>query len=149
MASYNKITIIGNMVKEAELRQTTSGISVTSFSVAVNERLKDGTEEVTYIECVAYDKKADLICRYVKKGSPIFVEGKLKCRKWQDKQGNNRYSWEVLVGEVVFLAGVQNTPQDALSGYGVSTNPTTNVPSAYGGNSPAFEEVPDDGTLPF
>ena len=149
MASYNKITIIGNMVRDAELRQTQSGISVTSFSVAVNEKLKDGTEEVTFIECVAYDKKAELICRYLKKGSAVFVEGKLKCRKWQDKQGNNRYSWEVLVGEVVFLTGAQNTSQDAQSGTGVAPNPYANMPSAYGGNSPAFEEVPNDGDLPF
>lgn len=150
MPSYNKIQIIGNVTADLELRQTTSGISVAPFSVAVNERLKDGTEEVTFFECVAYDKKAELIARYLKKRSPVFIDGKMKSRKWTDKQGQTRVQWEVLVNEVVFIsAGRENTPQDAISGNGVSTNPPPTIPSAYGGNSPAFEEVPDDGTLPF
>lgn len=150
MASFNRINIIGNLTKDPELRQTTSGISVAPFSVAVNERLKDGTEEVTFFECVAYDKKAEFIARYLKKGSPVFIDGKMKSRKWTDKQGQTRVQWEVLVNEVVFIsAGRENTPQDAITGYGASTNPTANVPSAYGGKSPAFEEVPDYGALPF
>lgn len=150
MQSYSKITIIGNMTRDPELRQTTSGISVVSFSLAVNEKRKDGTEHVDYVECVCYDKKAELVSRYVKKGDPLFVEGRLQSRKWTDKQGQTRVQWEVLVNEVVFIsAGRENSSQGAHSGYGAPTNPTASVPSAYGGNSPAFEEVPDDSTLPF
>lgn len=150
MASYNRIQIIGNVTADLELRQTQSGISATSFTVAVNEKLKDGTDETTFIDMVAFDKRADVAARYLGKGTPVFVEGKLKCRKWQDRQGNNRQSWEVLATEIVFISvGRENTPQDALSGNGVSSNPTANVPSAYGGKMPAFEEVPDDFQLPF
>lgn len=150
MAAFNRINIIGNLTRDPELRQTTSGISVAPFSVAVNERLKDGTEEVTFFECVSYDKKAELIARYLKKGSPVFIDGKMKSRKWTDKQGQTRVQWEILVNEVVFInAGRENSSQDAIAGYGISNNTNASIPPAYGGNSPAFEEVPDDGTLPF
>ncbi len=150
MASYSKITLIGNMTRDPELRQTTSGISVVSFTLAVNRKDKDGTESVDYVEIVCYDKRAELVARYVKKGDPLFVEGRLQSRKWTDKQGQTRVQWEVLAFEVVFIsAGRENSSQGANTGYGVSSNPAANVPSAYGGKMPAFEEVPDDGTLPF
>lgn len=150
MASINKTITMGNITRDPELRQTTSGISVTSFSLAVNEKLKDGTEEVTFINCVAYDKRAELICRYIKKGNPLFVEGKLKSRTWTDKNNNKRTEWEVIVNEVVFIsAGRENPSQEAHSGNGMSSNPSSSIPNAYGGNSPAFEDVPDDGNLPF
>lgn len=138
MASYNKIYLIGNLTRDPELKLTQSGISVVPFTVAVNEKMKDWTEEVTFIDCVAYDKRAELIARYLKKGSPVFVSGRLTSRKWQDKQGNNRISWEVLVGEVVFIGGHESTSAGA------------DVPSAYGGGNQAhFEEIPNDENLPF
>ena len=144
MASFNRITLIGNVTKDPELRQTQSGISVTSFSLAVNEKLKDGTEEVTFVNCVAYDKKAELICRYIKKGNPLFVEGKLKSRTWTDKNNNKRIEWEVLVNEIVFISSA-NTSQNAQT----SAQGSNYTPAAYGGVQSQFEDVPDDGTLPF
>ena len=144
MASYNRITLIGNITKDPELRQTTSGISVTSFSVAVNEKLKDGTEEVTFVNCVAYDKKAELICRYIKKGNPLFVEGKLKSRTWTDKNNNKRTEWEVLINEVVFLSSSNSTQNAQTAAQG-----SNYTPSAYGGTQAKFEEIPNDGDLPF
>jgi single-strand DNA-binding protein len=144
MTSFNRITLIGNITKDPELRQTTSGISATSFSLAVNEKLKDGTEEVTFVNCVAYDKKAELICRYIKKGYPLFVEGKLKSRTWTDKNNNKRTEWEVLVNEIVFLSS-SNTSQGAQT----SAQGSNYTPSAYGGTQAKFEDVPNDDTLPF
>ena len=134
MASFNKVILIGNMTADPELKQTTVGASVCSFSIAVNRKYtKDGTNECDFINIQTWRQTAEFVCKYFKKGKPILVCGQLQTRSWTDSQGNKRYSTEVIADEVSF----------------VGNNESSTAPSVYGGNSQNFEEIPNDGSLPF
>lgn len=97
----NKVFLVGNLGKDPEVRYAQSGTAFASFSVACNESRKqpDGTyaDHVEWVNCVAIGKQAETAGQYLKKGSTVHVEGKLQTRKWQDKDGNTRYSTEVVV----------------------------------------------------
>ena len=148
MASFNKVILIGNMTADPELKQTAGGISVCSFSIAVNRRFtkgEQGQQTVDFINIVAWRQSAEFVSRYFKKGNPILVCGQLQTRTWTDNNtGAKRYATEVLADEVSFVApagqpgqGVAYTPE----AYGA---PTFN--SAPGAS---FEEIPNDESLPF
>lgn len=105
----NHITIMGRLVRDPELRKTQSGVSVASFTVAVDRDFKNGDEKVTdYIDCTAWRGAADFISKFFTKGKAIVVEGQLQSRKWQDKDGNNRVSWEVQAQNVYFADSKRN-----------------------------------------
>lgn len=128
----NHITIMGRLTKDPELRKTQSGVSVVSFTVAVDRDFKNGDEKVTdFIDCTAWRGQADFIAKYFGKGRMIVVEGQLQSRKWQDKEGNNRVSWEVQAQNVYFADSKRN--DDGQSG------------------GQQFKEVAEDdgGSLPF
>ena len=128
----NHITIIGRLTKDPELRKTQSGVSVVSFTVAVDRDFKNGDEKATaLIYCRAWRGTADFISKYFGKGRMIVVDGALNSRKWQDKDGNNRVSWEVQAQNVYFADSKRN--DDGQSG------------------GQQFKEVAeeDSGSLPF
>ena len=127
----NKIVIMGRIGREIEKKTTQSGVSVANFVVAVDRDFKNGDEKVTdWIECVAWRNTADFITKYFGKGRMIVVEGQLQSRKWQDKDGNNRVSWEVQAQNVYFADSKRN--DDGQSG------------------GQQFKEVAEeDGSLPF
>lgn len=100
----NRIILMGRIVKDPELRTTTNGTPVATFTLAVerNYSLK-GQEKITdFIDCVAWGKGGDFICQHFRKGSLIAVEGSLQSRKWEDRDGNKRTSWEVNVDHSYF-----------------------------------------------
>ena len=131
--AFNKVILIGNMTADPELKQTTSGVSVCSFSIAVNRKgAKNG--EVDFINIVAWRQQAEFVSRYFKKGQAIIVCGRLENREWSDKQGNKRISTEIIAEEISFAGG---------------NEPSSYVPSAYTQNSQNFEEIPGDESLPF
>lgn len=100
----NKVVIMGRMANDPELRQTTSGIAVTSFTVAVDrQQYKDKEKETDWIDVVAWRGTAEFICKYFGKGSPIILEGALQSRNWEDKNGNKRKSIEVQADTVEFV----------------------------------------------
>ena len=151
MASFNKVILIGNMTADPELKQTASGLSVCSFSIAVNRRFakpEQGQQNVDFINVVAWRQNAEFVCRYFKKGNPILICGQLQTRTWSDNQGQKRYATEVQVDEVSFVASAGQTNGAAPAG-------TSYTPEAYGApvfSSAAganFEEIPNDGDLPF
>lgn len=145
MASFNKVIIIGNISNEIELKQTNNGTSVCSFNVAVNRFSKDPGEEkkADFFTVVAWQSKAEFVSKYFSKGKPILVCGRLENRSWTDKNGNNRISTEIIAEEVSFVGSATENSAQAKS------EPSTYVPTAYGGNNPQFEEIPNDGDLPF
>jgi single-strand DNA-binding protein len=108
MANLNKVMVIGNVTREPEIRHTSGGAAVTNFTVAVNESWKDKDgnkqERTEFVNCVAWAKQAELIGEYVSKGDPIYVEGSLQTRKWEDNDGNTRYTTEVKLNNFQFLA---------------------------------------------
>ena len=99
----NNIIIMGRLVKAPELKSTKSGISVLSFSVANERDFAKGEEKKTdFIDCVAWRSTAEFISKYFKKGSMIVVQGRLQSRKWEDRDGNKRTSWEIQVNNAYF-----------------------------------------------
>ena len=154
MASFNKVILIGNMTADPELKQTQTGTSVCSFSIAVNRRFSKNEQgqTVDFINIVAWRQSADFVCRYFKKGNPILVCGQLQTRTWTDNQGQKRYATEVIADEVSFVASA-----GATSGAPMGNAPQGDVyaPAAYGApafntaGSANFEEIPSDESLPF
>jgi single-strand DNA-binding protein len=144
MASFNKVILIGNMTGDPELKQTQGGLSVCSFSIAVNRRFKgeNGQQDCDFITIVAWRQQAEFVTRYFKKGMPILICGQLQTRTWTDNQGNKRYATEVVADEVSFVTSKESSTE-------AKNEPSTYVPTAYGGNNTQFEEVPNDGSLPF
>lgn len=151
MASFNKVILIGNMTADPELKQTAGGLSVCSFSIAVNRRFKgeNGQQECDFINVVAWRQSAEFVTRYFKKGNPILVCGQLQTRNWTDNQGQKRYATEVVADEVTFVASQATqqgiTPTSDGSQLGIVG---AHMPDAYK-TGVQFEEIPNDGDLPF
>lgn len=104
----NRVTIIGRCASDLEVKKIEStGASVVNFTVATNRKYKnkDGNllEEAEYHRCVAYGNSADVLGKYLVKGKKVYVEGRLKTRKRQDSNGNDRYSTEIIVENFIFL----------------------------------------------
>ncbi|MBQ4313715.1 MAG: single-stranded DNA-binding protein, partial [Clostridia bacterium] len=94
----NSIVLMGRLTADPELRTTSSNISVTSFTIAVERNFADrasGERQTDFIDIVAWRSTAEFVSRYFRKGQLVAVQGSLQSRKWQDRDGNNRTSWEV------------------------------------------------------
>ena len=101
---FNLVVLTGRLTADPELKTTQSGISVTSFSVAVNRPYRTGEEQQTdFINVVAWRKTAEFIAKYFKKGNLIGIEGSIQTRKYTDKNGNNRTAFEVVVNNAQFV----------------------------------------------
>ena len=154
MADLNKVILMGHMTADPELKQTTSGLSVCSFSIGVNRRYStkqdQNQQSVDFINIVAWRQQAEFFSRYFKKGSSIIVCGSIQTRKWTDNNGQTRYATEVVADEVSFGA-----PAAASQAGGERVQNNNYTPSAYGApsfnstGSADFEEIPGDESLPF
>ena len=117
MASYNKVLLMGNLTKDPELRYTPQGTAVANLRLAVNRRFKDRNqelkEEVCFITAVVWDKQAETCNQYLHKGSPVFVEGRLQSRSWEDNAGQKRSVVEVRAERIQFLGGGSRSPAKA------------------------------------
>ncbi len=153
MASFNKVILIGNMTADPELKQTQAGISVCSFSIAVNRRFaraEQGQQNVDFINIVTWRQQAEFVSRYFKKGNPILICGQLQTRSWTDNQGQKRYATEVVADEVSFVASAAQTAAGAQTPAGSYTPEAYGGAPAYSSNAGAsFEDIPNDGDLPF
>ena len=85
--SVNKVILIGNLGKDPEMRATASGMKMATFSLATSERSKDKTEKTEWHNIVMFDRQAEIAGQYLRKGSLVYLEGKIQTRKWQDKEG--------------------------------------------------------------
>lgn len=115
--SVNKCLFIGNLTADPEIRTMPNGEQVANFSIALNERYKakDGNivENVEYVRIVLYRRLAEIAGQYLHKGSQVYVEGRLKTRKWQDNNGQDRYSTEIQCDNLQMLGGRnQDTAQN-------------------------------------
>ena len=101
---FNLVVLSGRLTTDPELKTTQNGISVCSFAIAVERRHKQGEEkQADFINVVAWRSSAEFICKYFKKGSMIGIEGSIQTRKYQDRDGNNRTAFEVVVNNVQFI----------------------------------------------
>ncbi len=148
--NFNKVILGGRLTADPELKTTTSGIVVTSFSIAVSRRFAknaDGqaNQQSDFINCVAWRNQAEFITRYFRKGSSICVTGSLQTRTWTDQQNNKRYVTEVVVDEVNFV----DSKSDSSSQYQNSSDSFGAPSYSTGESAPDFEVMSGDQDLPF
>lgn len=115
--SVNKCLFIGNLTADPEIRTMPNGEQVANFSIALNEKYKakDGNivENVEYVRIVLYRRLAEIAGQYLTKGSQVYIEGRLKTRKWQDSNGQDRYTTEIQGDNLQMLGGRQDEPKQA------------------------------------
>lgn len=132
----NKMIIKGRMARDPELKTTNSGKSVCNFSVAVSRNFD--RELVDFFECVAWNKKAEFICKYFTKGQEILIDGEMQSRRFTDKNGNNRIAWEINVNDTDFCGNKSQNNNNLQNG---NTETISSVD---------FDELDDlDDALPF
>ena len=141
----NRITILGRLTRDPELRRTQSGVAVTTITVAVDRDYKSsesGEREADFFNVVAWRQTAEFVSKYFSKGRVIGVDGRMQSRKWQDKSGNNRVSWEIQA-ENVYFGGEKPT----------GGNGRADVSDQYSYGEQAteteFKEIEENGELPF
>lgn len=107
MASLNRVTLIGNAGKDPELRYTTAGQAVASISLATTDKIKGKNgqyeERTEWNNIIIFGKQAEIMAEYIHKGSTLFLEGRLQTRKWQDKEGRDRYTTEIVADHFQML----------------------------------------------
>lgn len=150
MAGYNKVILIGNLTRDPELRYTPKGIAIAKIGLAVNRAWRDSAsgelkEEVTFVDIDAFGKQAETLGQYMKKGSPLMVEGRLKLDTWEDKQTNQKRSkLGVVLESFQFLDSRSNregagseAPRNRPA---PSAAPAPSAPAAEGEDPPAEED---------
>ena len=154
--NLNKVILGGRLTGDPELKQTASGISVVSFSLAINRRFQsksaDGSapqQQADFIRVVAWRQTAEFISKYFRKGSAICVTGSIQTRKWQDNQGQNRYATEVVVDEAMFVDSRNESGNAQGNSYMPDAYNATPAYSSNAGAAPNFEELNTDDDLPF
>jgi single-strand DNA-binding protein len=163
----NKVTLIGNLGNDPEVRSTPGGNRVATFSLATSRSWNDQSgnkqEKTEWHRCVVWNTKgsqlADIVEKYVKKGDKLFVEGRIEYRQWQDKDNQTRYSTEINVRELIMLGGKSGGGDDAEGGGyggGARRSAAAAPAAAAGKGKPAddFEDFPgaledEDDDLPF
>ena len=138
----NSSNVMGRLVADPELRHTNSGKPVASFTLAsdTGRKTQDGQKITNFIDCVAWDKRAEFASKYLVKGRLIVVEGGLTTRMYEDKDGKKRKTTEINVAAIHFA----DTKRDDAAG-----TPTTEQPAASYQLEPNFEPLGDDEELPF
>lgn len=148
----NKVILMGRLTRDPELRHTQTNTPVVSFSLAVDRGfVRQGEErQADFIDIVAWRSTAEFVSRYFKKGQLVAVTGRLQSRKWQDNQGNNRISFEVIANEVFFAEGKRGSDgydsQPAAQNF---SNPDSSPADSKQAPSAAYEAYTDDDELPF
>ena len=159
MASFNKITLIGNVGRDPEVRQLSPDRKVVNFTIAVNEAYTDRSgvrhEKTEWFRVEFWNQRADVIEKYVRKGTQIFVEGRLSVRTYTDKEGKERYSLDVLGSDFTLLGGRNDNEQPQQGGYGNTSsgsnyNPQPQAqPVARESNPPLPAAPTGEDDLPF
>jgi len=142
MASVNKVILLGNVGRDPEVRYSANGDAIANLSIATTERWKDKAsgemqEKTEWHRLSVFGRKAEVISEYVRKGSSLFVEGRLQTRKWTDKDGNDKYTTEIVVDNFQFVGkapGQDNEPA---------------APARNSRSKPSQNAVEPDDDIPF
>jgi single-strand DNA-binding protein len=155
--NFNQVTIGGHLTADPELKTTQSGVSVTSFTVAVNRSYRgknEGEPQSDFFNVTAWRVQADFVTKFFRKGSSICVCGKLQNRSWE-KDGQKHYATEIVADEVYFVDAkdempiMANPPVVPAVVTDDQTSIVPNAPWSPSGAAPQFEEIGDDEELPF
>ncbi len=147
----NHIVVMGRLARDPELRHTQSGTAVASFTLAVDRDFKDkdtGERATDWIDCVAWRTTGEFVSKYFSKGRMAVVDGRLQIREWTDKEGNKRRSAEIVANSVYFGDSKPKDGQDA-GGKKDKGNDGFELPADYVPGRSSFEDIEDDGDLPF
>jgi single-strand DNA-binding protein len=155
MASVNKVILIGNLGRDPEVRYATSGSAICNVTIATSRQWKDKTsgekqEETEWHRVVFYDRLAEIAGEYLKKGRPVYVEGRLKTRKWQDKDGVEKYTTEIVADQMQLLGSREGMGDGESRGGGAparsapASRPAAPAPQK---SSTGFDDMDDD--IPF
>jgi single-strand DNA-binding protein len=165
MASINKVILVGNLGRDPETRYMPEGGAVTNVSIATTDQWKDKTsgekkEATEWHRVVFFNRLAEIAGEYLKKGSQVYVEGRLRTRKWQDKEGQDKYTTEIVCDTMQMLGGRQGMGEGGGKGGGDRGGdrgesdmrggpPAEGRPAPAGGKKPAgkFDDMEDD--IPF
>ena len=170
MPNLNKVMLMGNLTRDPELRYTANNTAVCKVGLAVNrtwynKQTNERQEETTFVDCTAFAKVAELINQYMRKGRPLFIEGRLNLNQWKDQEGNNRSKLDVIIESFQFIDSRPdsgsgggggrsrggNYDDDAPVSSGYSRGNEGNQRGNSGGDEPNYdshEAVPDDD-IPF
>ncbi|HEX3571356.1 MAG TPA: single-stranded DNA-binding protein [Acidobacteriaceae bacterium] len=145
----NKVFLLGNVGKDPEIRATQGGMTIASFTLATADRQKDAqgnwADKTEWHNLVAFSRTAEIVRDYVKKGTQVFVEGKIQTRSWDDKEsGQKRYKTEILVNELSLLGGGPGRQSGEGGGSSRSTNSSSASPSSpeYADQGITDEDIP-------
>ena len=157
MASVNKVILIGNLGKDPETRYLPSGDAVANFSIATTETFKDKSgakqEHTEWHRISFFGRQAEVAGEYLKKGSPVYIEGRIRTRKWQDKEGQDRYTTEIVGDRMQLLGSRGGSENMAREPSAAATGAGSGAPAAAGEKRPpakkggGFDEMDDD--IPF
>jgi single-strand DNA-binding protein len=140
MAGINKVILVGNLGKDPELRHTPQGMAVANFSIATSESWTDKSgqkqERTEWHRIVVWGKLAELCGKYLQKGRQVYIEGKLQTRAWDDKEGQKRYTTEVVASGVQFLGGAAG----AGASTGMSRDSSSDASDPFGA-PPSFDNL--------
>jgi single-strand DNA-binding protein len=146
--SFNRITLVGNLTRDPEIRYVGSGAAVTKFTLAVNRRSKQ-QEETDYIDCVAWDKLAETCNTYLKKGMSCLVDGRLSIRSYETKEGEKRKATEVVVNTMQMLDRA-NRGGGGDDGGSYERAPRVAAPAGGGGGAGGdYDQSLDEEEIPF
>ena len=158
----NKAILLGNLGKDPEVRYTPQQLAIARFSIATNERKKDQSgqwvDHTEWHNIVTFGKTAENCAKYLKKGRQAFVEGRIRTNKWQDKEGKDRYTTEIIADTVQFVGGARGETDMSGGSEPANDNVLDSIPSAdalpraanSGGKSAAAEPPSfDDDDIPF
>lgn len=142
----NKVILVGNLGNDPETKYMPSGSAVTNLSVATNESWKDKQtgeqkDRTEWHRVAMFGRLAEIAAEYLRKGSQVYIEGKLRTRKWQDQQGNDKYTTEIIADEMQMLGGRSGGGAPAMGGGG-SSGPPPGPPSQGGGSGDFDDDIP-------
>lgn len=158
----NVVVLMGRLVADPQLRQTTTGKNVASFRVACDRGRRDanGQNQADFFDVVAWDRSAEFVCRYFQKGSMIAIDGRLQSRNYQDKSGNNRTAIEIVASNINFVTPKSQNPAAGM-GAPMASAPIPAAPADYSrpaaqpaapaysaGSNDDFALIEDEGDLP-
>src|SRR3982751_260257 len=154
MASVNKVILIGNLGADPETRYLPSGDAVTNIRIATTDTWKDKSgekqEHTEWHRVSFFGKLAEIAGEYLKKGSPVYVEGRIRTRKWQDKEGQDRYTTEIVADRMQMLgsrAGGSDSMSRGEPRAAAAAAPAGGKPAAKKGGGASFDDMDDD--IPF
>lgn len=153
MASFNRVILVGNLTRDPELRYIPSGTAVTEIGLAVNDRRKGANgewiEETTFVDVTLWGRQAEVATEYLRKGSSVLIEGRLKLDSWQDKEGQKRSKLKVVGDQMRMLGGKGQGGGGKPAGRGSAYNESEFGSPADSYGEPSGAGVQSDDDIPF